>query len=335
MSNLPTLANYNAGFYNSIVTALSLSPDNFQLTQGAFALPGGDPKSVIQLNRVLDSVPPVSVCNLFNPNSLNGLSGNIGNLLGYATTLEQNSFSYKQANNVYLDNSNWLAGGSGKPVAGENPVYGPTMAEILDGLQKNGSKANFSYDSATADTSLSNSWAKSSDYGGVGFWGKTTSSSNQQINAMAESSEVTVEMGLTFTSLPVEPGGWYFEGYLVQMYQNPGFWVAGPNNTNLWDTLFGPKGSLQYVSNQVYVATDIDIWVTSKASYSAEQYSQIQSSSDTNVWPFYTSSSSSSTTTDYTQNADGSITAHIKSKPGAIQIIGFGVISVQTEIQGS
>jgi hypothetical protein len=193
------------------------------------------------------------------------------------------------------------------------------------------STQTFSFDSANSSTSLSNAWTQNSSSAGVWFWGTNSDSTSQQINTLATSDDVTVDMTVTYATVPVQAGGWYSSAYFVQMYQNVGDWTNGQTQ---WNTLFGPSGSMQYASTQALIATNFTISITSKASYSASQYSYIASSSSVNVWPFYNSSSSSATTTSYAQNADGSITTTIHSAPGAVQIMGFNVSSIQSLVQG-
>lgn len=313
-----SISNFNAGFYNSFVAALKLDPAQFQLTQGAFALPNVS----TSLYNVFDGVPPTSVCNLWTSNSLNTVSGNVENLLGYASATEMQGFTYKVASSAYLNAANWVGG-----TVGSNPLYAPTIAAIGNALA-NGSSATVNYDSSTASTSLSDAWTQSADAGGVWFWGYNNDSTSESLNTSASSSDVTVVMTVNYATVPIQQGPWFNAGYLSQMYKNPSYW-ATPSE---WNTLFGSTGSFQYESAQALIVTDFNVTVTSKASYSASQYDYVSSNKNINVWPFYTSSSSSSTTTHYTQNADSSITAHIQSNPGAVQIMGFNVVSLAAEM---
>lgn len=317
-----SLSNYNAGFYNAFISALNLSASEFQLTQGAFALPSVS----TSLYNVFDGVPPVSVCDLYTANDINTFSGNVQQLLGYADQNEQSQFTYKIASNNYMNAANWVNGS-----IGTNPIYAPTTAAIQQALSQNGSTQTFTYNSATANTSLSNAWTQSSSSGGVWFWGYNNDSTSQTINTLATSSDVSVTMTLTYVTVPIQAGGWYSSGYFVQMYQNPSDWSGGQSQ---WNTMFGPAGSLQYISTQALIVTNFTISVTSSATYSASQYNYISNSSNVNVWPFYTSSSTSATTTSYKQNADNTITATIHSIPNAVQIMGFNVSSTQSLVEG-
>ncbi len=308
-----SLSNYNAGFYNSFVTALSLSSQDFQLTQGAFALPSVSSS----LYNVFDGVPPASVCNLYNANGINKLSANFQNLLGYADASEQTSFTYKIAGSNYMNINNWV-----NKSVGTDPIYAPTEAAISNALKNNSSTQTFTYNSATASTSLNAAWSQSTSSGGVWFWGYNNDSISESINTLATSSDVTVTMTVTYATVPIQAGPWFSSAYFIQMYQDPSLWTGGQSQ---WNTLFSDTGSLQNVSVQALIATNFTINVTSSASYTASQYAYVASSSNVNVWPFYTSSSSSSTTTSYTQNADNSITTSIHSNPGAVQIMGFSV----------
>jgi hypothetical protein len=312
---------FTAGFYNSLVTSLNLDPKTFQLMQGAFPVP----LTATALYNVFDSVPPASVANFYTPSKLNSLSGNIGNLIGYGTATEQASFQSKQANSAYMNVANWLPSTPNGPVyAGENPIYNPTMLAIQAAL-KSGSTQTFSYDSTSADTSLTQAWTQSSSSAGVGFWGTSSDSNSQQCNTMAESSSVTVTMTITYAMVPVQAGAFFFDPYFLQMYQNVGSWAGGQAQ---WDTLFGPTGSLLYMNTQALIVTNYHYTVTSNASYSASQYQSLKSNTSVNVWPFYTSSDSSSSSSGATQNSNGSITTSVRSNPGAVQIMGFDVSSV-------
>ena len=252
---------------------------------------------------------------LYTSNPVNGLNGNMQIVIDGA----KDSFLKTLALKNYMDPKYWVDGN-----IAVDPIYAPPFADLMAQVNA-GSSAVVSFDSATADSNISSSWAKSSGSAGVGFWGTKESSVSESLNKKASSSRITVDFSFEkYAYLAIRAGGWFTQGFFADQYKNPSKWSDGQP---AWDQVFGPKGSCQFLANQTLLVNGYTYIVTSHASYSQSDYSQITTSKETNVWPFYTSSSSSQSTQSFTLNEDKSISAIVTCKPGSLQIFGMGVVT--------
>jgi hypothetical protein len=299
------------GLYNTLCSGLKLSNQQFQMIQGVLPVqsnPSG-------LYNFFDGIPPKSVATLYTSNPVNGLNGNMQIVIDAA----KDSFLKTLALNNYMNPKYWVDGN-----VAVDPIYAPPFADLMAQVNA-GSSATVSFDSSTADSNISSSWAKSSGSAGVGFWGTKESSVSESLNKKASSSRITVDFSFEkYAYLAIRAGGWFTQGFFADQYRNPGKWT---NGQAAWDQVFGPTGSCQFLANQTLLVNGYTYIVTSHASYSQSDYSQITTSKETNVWPFYTSSSSSQSTQSFTYNEDKSISAIVTCKPGSLQIFGMGVVT--------
>lgn len=308
------------GMYNTLCSGLNLSNQTFQMIQGVLPVQS----RAQDLYNYFDGIPPQSVAVLYEGNPLNTLSGNYGTML--SKTEDTNTFLYKIALGNFVNTENWIGGN-----IGVNPIYAPPFEDLMAQVRK-GSSAQIQFDSETANTNISDSWAKSDGSSGVGFWGTKENSVSEELNQKASSSRITVNIELqNYAYMAIRAGGWFYSGYFTDMYQNPDQFVGGQEE---WDNLFGTSGSLQRVTTQALLVAGYKIEVRSWASYTEDDYKKIQESSETNVWPFYTSGSSSTTTSTYHLNDDKSISVFITSDPDNLQIMGMGVIPTDVAVTG-
>ncbi|TCI84742.1 hypothetical protein [Tenacibaculum sp. M341] len=307
------------GIYNTLVQSLNLSDQSFQMIQGVLPVQS----NAEGLYNYFDGIPPQSVGVLYEGNPLNNLSGNYATML--SKTEDTNTFLYKIAFGNFMNVNNWIGGS-----VGVNPRYTPEFAELQRRVN-NGSTATIHFDSQTCNSNIEQSWAKSNGSSGVGFWGKKYNSVSEQLNQVASANRITVDMHFNkFAFLDVRAGGWFYSGYFTDMYKNPDQFQEASD----WNNLFGPEGSLQRVTNQSLIVSGYTITVRSWATYSESEFKKIQKSTETNVWPFYTSGSSSSATSSYKHNEDKSISVTITSQPGDLQILGMGVIPTDRAVVG-
>ncbi len=318
MSQQPSLSDATAGLYNSICDSLHLSNKQFQMIQGVLPIQT-TPQGVYNF---VDGIPPESVATLYTSNPLNGLNGNMQIVIDGANP----SFLSRLAENNYFNPKYWVDGN-----ISVDPIYAPTFADLYNQVNS-GSSATITFDSAKANTDISSSWAKSTSSAGVGFWGTSSSSVSSELNVKASSSRITVTITLNkYAYLQVRAGGWFTQGFFTDQYKNPTKWTGGQD---AWEKVFGTKGSCQNVSNQVLLVNGYTVTTTTYASYSQSEFQQIQKSSQTNVWPFYTSSSNSITTQSHSYNSDQSITTTIGCNPGSLQVFGMGVIPTSFAMGG-
>jgi hypothetical protein len=307
----PSLPDSTAGLYNTLCSGLKLSNQQFQMIQGVLPVqsnPSG-------LYNFFDGIPPTSVATLYTSNPVNGLNGNMQIVINDA----EDSFLKTLALNNYMNPKYWVDGN-----VAVDPIYAPPFSDLMSQVNA-GSSAVIHFDSATADSNISSSWAKSTGSAGVGFWGEKSSSVSESLNQKASSSRITVDFAFDkIAYLAIRAGGWFTQGFFADQYRNPSKWTGGQD---AWDKVFGPSGSCQHLANQTLLVNGYTYTVTSHASYSQSDYEQITTSKETNVWPFYTSSSNSQSTQSFKLNTDQSITSTVTCKPGSLQILGMGVIS--------
>lgn len=314
-----SLPSSTAGLYNTICEQLHLSNQQFQLIQGVLPVQS----DASGLYNFIDGIPPASVATLYTSNPVNSLNGNMQIVIndaasGFLTTLAEANF----ANPKY-----WVGGN-----VSVDPIYTPTFSDLQSQVA-NGSSAHILFDSASSSDDISTSWAKSTQSAGVGFWGTSSESVSESLNSKAASSRITVEIVFDkYAYLQVRPGGWFTQGFFTNQYKNVQNW---PQGQAAWDKVFGSQGTCQNISNQVLLVNGYTIKITSFASYSASDFSLVQSSSETNVWPFYTSSKGSMATQSFHQNSDSSVTTIIACKPGSLQIFGMGVIPTSEAMNGT
>lgn len=309
-----SLPDTTAGLYNTLCSGLKLSNQQFQMIQGVLPVPS-NPSG---LYNFFDGIPPTSVATLYTANPVNGLNGNMQIVISDAL----DSFLKTVATNNYFNEKYWVDGN-----VGVDPIYAPPFADLMNQVN-GGSEARINFDSATADSNISTSWAKSTGSAGVGFWGESSSSVSETLNQKASSSRITVEFKFNKVAyLTVRAGGWFTQGFFADQYRNPKKWAGGQE---AWDQVFGPKGSCQFLTNQTLLANGYTYTVRSWASYSQSDFSLIETSKETNVWPFYTSSSNSKATQSFVFNDDKSISSIVTCDPGALQIFGMGVIKTST-----
>ncbi|QSJ18008.1 hypothetical protein JYQ62_03920 [Nostoc sp. UHCC 0702] len=314
----PTLPDSTAGLYNTLCQGLNLSNQEFQMIQGVLPVQS-QPEG---LYNFFDGIPPKSVSTLYTSNPLNGLNGNM------LIVISEGADSYLKdiAMKNYENERYWVEG-----AVSVNPIYAPPFDDLFAQVAA-GSSAKINFDSAIANTDISTSWARSTDYAGVGFWGTSSSSVSESLNAKASSSRITVDITLDkYAYLQIRAGGWFTQGFFTDQYKNPSKWT---NGQQAWDQVFGSKGSCQNIANQVLLVNGYKIVTTSYASYSEEEYQKIQNSKETNVWPFYTDSSSSQTSQHHVYNSNNSITSTTSCAPGSLQILGMGVIPTSLAIGG-
>jgi hypothetical protein len=306
----PSLPNSTDGLYNTLCAGLKLSNQQFQMIQGVLPVPS-DPSG---LYNFFDGIPPESVATLYTSNPVNGLNGNMQIVIDDAI----DSFLKSMALKNYTDSKYWVDGN-----VAVDPIYAPSFDSLMAAVN-NGSEATLNFNSATADSDISDSWAKSSGSAGVGFWGEKNSSVSEALNQKASSSSITVDLYFNrYAYINIRAGGWFTQGFFTNQYKNPSKWTGGQE---AWNAVFAAGGSCLYLANQVLLVNGYTYKVTSKAAYSQEDYAKVSTSKETNVWPFYTSSSSSSATQTFHYNSDQSITTTVTCNPGALQIFGMGVI---------
>ncbi len=198
--------------------------------------------------------------------------------------------------------------------------------QMTDALAKSPSRS-FNFSSATMNSNVSSSWTGGSDSGFFGLWGGSDSKSS--VSKTFASSSITVnasfEHVLTFSDTP---GNWYSSSAMGLAYANKTGNPWSPNSSINWDNTFGSNGNMQRFMANLIIASGMQVSVTSTASYSSEQQTEIHNNSHAGFWPFYSSGGGSSSSNTVTFDQSGAMTITTASQPGVPVVLGGNVLGV-------
>lgn len=204
----------------------------------------------------------------------------------------------------------------------------------------NGQPTTVNFDSATASSNVTNTWAQGNGGAIFGIFGSADSTSSQLTQVFASSrvtAAVSFQKLITFVADPPgPPSGWYSSGALGQAHSAASGgapWRSGANPN--WNTTFGPGGNMRYFLGSLVVADGITATITSYASYSSAQQTTITQSSSGGFWPFYWGSESSSYTNNVSFNSNSNLTYTMSSQPGNPMIIGAMVLPASQYLGGN
>ena len=204
------------------------------------------------------------------------------------------------------------------------PTYAPTIT-IAQNAINSGASAQINFNSSTASTSSNGTSVSGSASGFYDIFSGGASGSFDQLNQKAASSsfEIVGSIG-KYATVPVTPAGWFDPSMVSRAYNAKNDNTIWDPNSNMgnWNSFFGPDGSLARRVSQLLLVSDYDRTVTSKASYSQSDFTQIKSQATFGVWPFFSASVSASHTETYTLNSDGTLSVRYQLNKGLIGIWG-------------
>jgi hypothetical protein len=194
-----------------------------------------------------------------------------------------------------------------------------------------GRSATIHLDSSTMDTTLSHLTAQGSATGFYTFfWGAAGGGSFDQLNQTASSSSLTIDGTIgQYAVLTTNPLGWFTSAEYTRAYNAKNdntVWDAGAS-AGTWDSFFAqPDGAMARRVSSLVLVSDYQITVTSKASYSQSDFQQIQHYATGGFWPFFSASTSSTSTQQFQLNADGTLSVTYTVNKGDIEIWGVNVL---------
>ncbi|WP_247731283.1 hypothetical protein [Halovivax limisalsi] len=207
------------------------------------------------------------------------------------------------------------------------PKYSDTYDEIRSKLA-DGSSYSFTFDSEEQSGSTKDCWSSSGkdilglivDRHSEHHLSKTFSESRVQANASFDS----------VVTVPITAGGWYNAAALeLALKHEESVWRTGDGYAT-WDELFGDDGAMQRLVTDLVVTAGVDVTITSDASYSAEQQSEIKDYEKKGLWPFYRTSSSDRVKTSTSFDAQGHMEVHFQSPSDVPLLLGVNVQSVES-----
>ena len=205
------------------------------------------------------------------------------------------------------------------------PKFTKTLANLKTGLTSAPGNS-FRFNSTTASSDISHTWAKKERRGIFGFFGG--SSSFDKLNIRAASATVTIDGAFEHAMQFVcSPTGWYDSAVLNLTYSKKDntVWQHGEPS---WDSTFGTTGNLKRLVTSLTVVDGIKATITSKTQYSELDQKMIQQSSGVRFWPFYGSFSASSEFVRTTFDANGMMTVKIESPAGNPVVLGVNQLPI-------
>lgn len=314
----PSQINNFSSDYDLILSALIPSSDSaFQNCMGDYYMQwktyfdGHDPKTW----------DAQGVSDLFNSWAMRNAPGKAGCVTGLT--------------NIYINPINIAV----NKFASANGQY--AWNKTIDALQSalaGGAGKTFNMDSSTASSDTTHTWAGGNTSfffdifsfgGGGGYDNLTTKTTAAGLIINAKFTKVT-----TFTAGPLavnDPNSpilsgykaWYDSAALAKAYTTKDNTVWNNQSSTTWDKAFGANGFLQRTVSSIVVADGIEITMTSKASYSSSEQTQIQAAARAGIWPFFSVSGQGGTTTTVTFNDNGSFTSTTTIASGNPQILGI------------
>jgi hypothetical protein len=216
---------------------------------------------------------------------------------------------------------------------------GPTYSETIQNLKDripHGVAAAVHYDSETASTDTSHTWAKGKVGGRYDIFSASASGSYDQLNKKSMSSHVTVDINFShfLQGFSASPGAWYSKPALALALatQDNTVWPAGQHPA--WDELFGADGTVLRMASSLVVVDGITMKFTSKATYSQSDATKINADASVGVWPFFSLTTSGGYHHQATLNESSELEVTVTAPMGNPQILGVYVEPLATWLGG-
>lgn len=207
--------------------------------------------------------------------------------------------------------------------------YSCTITDATNAINT-GASAAIDFNSSTADTSSNGTTVSGSASGFYDIFSGGAGGSFTKLSQMAASSDFVIKGSIgKYATVPANAGGWY-DGSMVSRAwnakNNNTIWDPNSNMGN-WDSFFSVTGSLARRASQLLLVSGYDLTVTSTATYSESDFTQIKTEASFGVWPFFSASASATHTQTYTHNEDGTLSVRYQLNEGLIAIWGATIQS--------
>jgi hypothetical protein len=213
------------------------------------------------------------------------------------------------------------------------PVFSRTIADLRGAIPQ-GEARSVDFDSTSASSDVSHTWAKAEVSGLYDFFSGSAGGGYDQLSQKATGSELTVQASFhNVISFSADPGPWYVSAALSAAYNTTDntLWRHG---TPSWQSTFGPTGNMQRFATGLVVVDGIDAVITSSASYSDSEQQEITASASVGIWPFFSFGGEGGHTTATSFDSSGSMTVTVSNPPGNPMVLGVNVEPVATYLGG-
>ena len=217
---------------------------------------------------------------------------------------------------------------------GKNKLYNIDITDIIGGAIAHGPSKQISLKSKTTSSDVRHTWAG----GGVsGFWDIFSGGASGEYSKSTSkftSSEVIVEATFKHVvSIPTFlPGNWYNSAFLNYALNTKDNTVWDPSNPISWESTFGSKGNMQRTIESLVVVDGIDIKVTSSASYSESEQTDVKAHASAGIWPFFRFNASGGYSSSTSFNDAGNMTTHTSCPAGNPAIFGANIRPIEKQL---
>lgn len=204
--------------------------------------------------------------------------------------------------------------------------FNGSFAQLLQILQHS-SRAQFSFDSSSSSSDVSNTWTSGVNTSFYGLW--TGCNSTSRLSLRFARSKVTVTASTErYTVWRSVPGAWYNSSLLNNAYSNKSTppWPANANPS--WDDVFGPTGSMRQLIASLLVMDGLHIIVTSDVTYQEVDQQTILGHVSDGLWPFFIPSNDSVVTNTVTFGSTSGMHIETVTQPGNPIIIGANALGI-------
>ncbi|MGC9368766.1 MAG: hypothetical protein ACP5DX_04405 [Paracoccaceae bacterium] len=226
--------------------------------------------------------------------------------------------------NNYVDKAYYMTFTNSAGQSYSLPAYSCTIEAAKKAINE-GAPATINYNSATATTSTDGTTVSGSASGFYDIFSGSVGGSFEQLNKLATSSDFTITGTIgKYATLASQAAGWLDDSEISRAYNAKNDNTIWDPNSNMgdWESFFGTDGSLARRMSELLLVSDYDLTVTSKATYSKDDFQQIKSEASFGVWPFFSAEASATHTQSFTHNEDGSLSVRYQLNKGLIAIWG-------------
>jgi hypothetical protein len=205
------------------------------------------------------------------------------------------------------------------------PDFSQTIAGLRSAIQ-GATGASFSFDSSSASADTTKTWASGEVSGFWDIFTGSASTSYSHLTAKAASSSLTVtgtfKSVLTFAA---SPGSWFDSAALGAAFhtQDNTLWKHG---TPSWDSTFGPNGNMNRFTTSLVVVDGIDATITSSATYSSQEQTDVKANVKFGIVPFFSLGASGGYSSDASFDDQGRMTVKISNPAGNPVVLGANVV---------
>jgi hypothetical protein len=136
-----------------------------------------------------------------------------------------------------------------------------------------------------------------------------------------------ITAGEDFNVAGTEYGAWMSKSALQLAYTSPNdasVWQKAAD----WNKYFGDSGTFVRAITEMYLADDINITMTSTASFSDSEFTKVKAAAEGGFWPFFVAEASGGYESTITHNSDGSVTTTTSSPQGVYILLGVATNTI-------